>query len=225
MPWFKVPAVLLLTASILSAQDVPEKSAEKSAEPTKVKSGTPPPAQPAPAQPQTQQPTTPSQPVSEEELAKPESDRGDEGLLRQQPQQFGFRDPNRDQLKQKIENALRNDPTLRGAQIVLNIGADTIDVSGNADNSKQRVAARRIVQSFAGNLRVRERISVAGASPTPAPAPNAATNLPAGAPGLQAPSPAQPQPPAQRDVDPPAQNANRPHSDPKKDGDKSENPR
>jgi hypothetical protein len=147
-----------------------------------------------------------------EQLAKPESDRGDESLLRQPP--LAFRNPDREKLKQRIESALSKESSLSGAQLTLNVSDDAIDISGNATTNRQRLAARRIVQSFAGNMRVRERISVAGASPVPvktgavtAPSPA----LPAGAPGPQA-------KPRERD-------ANTPHSDPKRDGDKSENPR
>jgi hypothetical protein len=147
-----------------------------------------------------------------EELAKPESDRGGEPLLRQPP--LEFRNPDREKLKQRIESALSKESSLSGAQLTLNVSDDAIDITGNANTNRQRLAARRIVQSFAGNMRVRERISVAGASPVPArtgavtvPGPA----LPAGAPGPQT-KPLEPY-------------AKTPNPDPKKDGDKSENPR
>jgi hypothetical protein len=186
-----------------SQQMPPDRAAEKSAPAPK------PDAKPAtaPSQPQT---PVPSQ--AQTDIAKPESDRGDEGVARQQPEALGFRNPNREQLQQKIQNALRNDPTLQGAMFTVNIGEDAIDLSGNANTAKQRLAARRIVQSFAGNLKVRERINVAGATPAPgAPQPNGSVAKPAG-PGANA-------------DEPPPTDSNRPHNDPKKDGDKSENPR
>jgi hypothetical protein len=70
--------------------------------------------------------------------------------------------PNADELRNRIETALRREPSLSNATIVLNISDDTIDISGNANTPKERITARRIVQSFAGNRRVRERITVAG---------------------------------------------------------------
>jgi hypothetical protein len=136
-------------------------------------------------------------------------------VLRQQPEALGFRNPNRDQLQQKIQNALRNDPNLQGSAFTVNIGEDAIDVSGNAQTPKQRLAARRIVQSFAGNLRVRERINVAGASAAPG-QPEISNKM--GQPTAPGQAAAQPD-------DQPRDNAGHPHNDPKKDGDKSENPR
>ncbi|MCU1283865.1 MAG: hypothetical protein JWO13_215 [Acidobacteriales bacterium] len=67
-----------------------------------------------------------------------------------------------DQLHERIDNALRNEPTLSGSNLTVNVGDDSIDVTGTATSNKERVTARRIVQSFAGNRRVRERITVRG---------------------------------------------------------------
>jgi hypothetical protein len=70
--------------------------------------------------------------------------------------------PNAEELRNRIETALRREPSLSSTNIVLNISDDTIDITGNANTPKERITARRIVQSFAGNRRVRERITVAG---------------------------------------------------------------
>jgi hypothetical protein len=214
----RVPAALIVVCVCASAQQQPsqqmppDRSVEKSAPAPKPETN-PAPA-PTPAPPSTQ-PATPPQ-AEQTEIAKPESDRGDEGVLRQQPQALGFRNPNREQLQQKIHNALRTDPTLQGARFTVNISEDAIDLSGNANTPKQRLTARRIVQSFAGNLRVRERISVAGASPAPG-QPDANNQL--GKETVPGQAPAKPE------EDEPAPSTNRTHNDPKKDGDKSENPR
>lgn len=74
--------------------------------------------------------------------------------------------PSADVLRNRIETALRREPSLSNANIVLNISDDTIDITGNANTPKERITARRIVQSFAGNRRVRERIAVAGITRT-----------------------------------------------------------
>jgi hypothetical protein len=217
----RISAALILVCLCASAQQQPptqmppDRAVEKTVPPSKPEAtpGTKAPAAP-PAAPATQQSVAPSQSATPE-IAKPESDRGDESVLRQQPETLGFRNPNREQLQQKIQNALRSDPNLQGSLFTVNIGEDAIDLSGNAQTPKQRLAARRIVQSFAGNLRVRERISVAGASPAPG-RPEISNQI--GRP--PAPGQAAGQPEDQPQVD-----ANRPHNDPKKDGDKSENPR
>jgi hypothetical protein len=76
--------------------------------------------------------------------------------------------PNAQELRNRIETALRREPSLSNANLVLNISDDTIDITGNANTPKERITARRIVQSFAGNRRVRERIAVAGITRTEA---------------------------------------------------------
>jgi osmotically-inducible protein OsmY len=121
---------------------------------------------------------------------------------------LAFSDPDREQLRQRIETALHNEPSLSGTQLTVNISDNAIDLSGNTNTNKQRLAARRIVQSFAGNMRVRERITVASASPAKG---SNVAETPPGTSGAVA---------KQREQDP-----NLPHTDPKKDGDKSQNPR
>lgn len=160
-------------------------------------------------------PSVPAQKPSEP-LAKPESDRGDERVLRQPA--LTFSNPDRDQLRLRIETALRNESSLAGTRLTVNVSDDAIDVSGNADTNKQRLAARRIVQSFAGNMRVRERISVAGASPAKSTADPPSKSLPAvSMPGASA-TQQQREPAARTEL-------KNPPPDPKKEGDKSEDPR
>lgn len=128
--------------------------------------------------------------------------------------------PSADELRKRIEAALRREPSLSGANIMLNISDDTIDITGTANTPKERLAARRIVQSFAGNRRVRERITVAGITRKADEAAPMGTPQPPAAAGSQ-PS-AQPQDqPEQRD----SQDANRVKKDPEKHGDQSDRPR
>lgn len=126
--------------------------------------------------------------------------------------------PGADELRAKIEAALRREPSLSNTNISLNISDDTIDISGNANSPKERLAARRIVQSFAGNRKVRERINVAGVGrPTDESVP-AGTPRPANQPGAQT-APSTPPKPDEAD------NPNRPKTDPAKQGDASGTPR
>jgi hypothetical protein len=116
-----------------------------------------------------------------------------------------------EQLHQRIEAALHSEPTLSGSNLNVNVSDDAIDLSGTVNSSKERLTARRIVQSFAGNRRVRERVTVAGggarnASPNPNAQPNGK----------------EPNTPAEKSE---VQNANRPITDPAKHGDQSEEPR
>jgi hypothetical protein len=119
-----------------------------------------------------------------------------------------------EQLHERIEAALHSEPTLSGSNLTVNVSDDAIDLSGTVNSSKERLTARRIVQSFAGNRRVRERVTVAGGG-----ARNANPN-PSAQPNEKDPNP--PNPPGQKSE---VQNANRPITDPARHGDQSEEPR
>jgi len=126
--------------------------------------------------------------------------------------------PGADELRARIEAALRREPSLSNTNISLNISDDTIDITGNANSPKERLAARRIVQSFAGNRKVRERINVAGVSrPNDESAP-AGTPRPANQPSART-APSTPPKPDE------AEDPNRPKSDPAAQGDASGKPR
>jgi len=121
------------------------------------------------------------------------------------------------QLRERIMAALKNNAQLGRANLAVNISDDAIDLTGNADTNRERQIARRIVQSFAGNRKVIERISVAGAAPQSTEAktqPQIA--LPENAPGA-------PKPEGNIETKPP--DPSKPMTDPKKDGDRSEKPR
>lgn len=189
-----------------------------------------PPARP-PANPQ-QAPTTPTQPqprtvATPADIEKPESAAGatkaapaPKPLAPEPNANAGALSPvqpGADELRAKIEAALRREPSLSNTNITLNISDDTIDITGNANSPKERLAARRIVQSFAGNRRVRERISVAGMSrPNDESLPNGTPRPPNGS-AQSAP----PNPPKPDEAGP----ANKPKTDPEKHGDASDKPR
>ena len=73
-------------------------------------------------------------------------------------------------LKGQIENALRNDAQVGSSKLNVNVTDTTIELSGNVPTGKERTAAYRIVQSFAFNRRVQDRMTVTGrgnAGPVP----------------------------------------------------------
>lgn len=65
-----------------------------------------------------------------------------------------------DALQTEIENAYSKEPTLANSSVVVKVTASEIDLSGKAENSKQKETARRIAQSYANNRRVVDKISV-----------------------------------------------------------------
>jgi hypothetical protein len=228
---------LALTTAVAGAQEnpgqmgtTPQPSATNpanTAQPQKAQ--TPPAQQRAISQ---QAPTTPTQPqprtTAPDEIEKPESAAGatktapaPKPLTAEPNTNAGALSPvqpGADELRAKIEAALRREPSLSNSNISLNISDDTIDITGSANSPKERLAARRIVQSFAGNRKVRERISVAGVSRSNEESLPAGTPRPANQGNAQS-APSTPPKPDEAD------NANRPKSDPEKHGDASGTPR
>lgn len=65
-------------------------------------------------------------------------------------------------LQNQIQNALQNEPTLRNDNLNVNVTDSTIELSGSVQTGKEKQTAQRIASSFAGNRRVRDRITVSG---------------------------------------------------------------
>jgi hypothetical protein len=74
--------------------------------------------------------------------------------------------PSTAELRQKLTNALRNDPALNGSSVVATVTDDSISLTGSVRTAKDRITARRIAESFATNRKVTEKISVAGSAAT-----------------------------------------------------------
>lgn len=68
-------------------------------------------------------------------------------------------------LQGQIQNALRNEPTLSNNNVHVTVSEDLIDVSGAVANGKEKLTAKRIVQSYAGNRKVKDHLTVKGHSP------------------------------------------------------------
>jgi len=65
-------------------------------------------------------------------------------------------------LQSQIQNALQNEPTLRNNSLSVNVTDNTIELGGAVQNGKEKQTAHRIASSFAGNRRVKDRITVGG---------------------------------------------------------------
>jgi osmotically-inducible protein OsmY len=85
-------------------------------------------------------------------------------------------------LQSQIQNALQNEPTLHNDSLSVNVTDNTIELGGAVQTGKEKQTAHRIASSFAGNRRVKDRITVSGrgtASSSPNSSPlggNAASN-------------------------------------------------
>jgi osmotically-inducible protein OsmY len=65
-------------------------------------------------------------------------------------------------LQGQIQNALQNEPTLRNDNVNVTVTDSTIELSGTVQNGKEKETARRIASSFAGNRRVKDRVTLSG---------------------------------------------------------------
>ena len=68
-------------------------------------------------------------------------------------------------LQKQIQTALKHEPTLANDHINATVAGDTIQLTGDVASGKERQTALRIAQSFAGNRRVVDRMTVAGQGP------------------------------------------------------------
>ncbi len=77
-------------------------------------------------------------------------------------------------LQSQIQNALQNEPTLHNDSLSVNVTDNTIELGGSVQTGKEKQTAHRIASSFAGNRRVKDRITVSGRG-TASSSPNSST--------------------------------------------------
>ena len=66
------------------------------------------------------------------------------------------------ELEGQIQNALNKEPTLTGDSTHVTVTPDSIELSGNVNTSKEKLTASRIVQSYAGNKKVLNHLTIGG---------------------------------------------------------------
>lgn len=75
-------------------------------------------------------------------------------------------------LKGQLESAFQAEPTLTGSNIQVSVSDTTVELSGSVPSGKEKVTAKRIAQSYAGNRKVVDKMTVSGhgnAAPNPGP--------------------------------------------------------
>lgn len=82
----------------------------------------------------------------------------------QQPA-FGLTTVDTASLASRINSALKNDPTLANNNVMVNVGDQGVEVTGTVDTGKEKLTAMRIAQSYAGNFKVVDRVTLAGHAP------------------------------------------------------------
>ena len=66
-------------------------------------------------------------------------------------------------LQSRIQRSLKRENL---SNIIVNVSGNNIEISGTVPTSKEKGMAKRIAQSFAGNMKVVDRITVSGPSPS-----------------------------------------------------------
>lgn len=79
-------------------------------------------------------------------------------------------------LQSQIQNALKNEPTLSNDSINVAVTDDAIDLTGSVATGKEKQTAKRIVQSYAGNRKVTDHLTVSGKGQDNMSTPSSTTN-------------------------------------------------
>jgi|SRR5579859_5902088 len=99
-------------------------------------------------------------------------------------------------IQMQIQNALQKEPTLSNDNLTVSVTDDAIELNGTVASSKEKQTAKRIAQSYAGNRKVKEHLTVSGQGSDNKNPDSNTTNPPSSTPSTM----------------PPDQNSNRPPS-------------
>jgi hypothetical protein len=67
-------------------------------------------------------------------------------------------------LKGQLDQAYQSEPSLSGSTIQVDVSDTTIQLTGSVPTGKEKTTAKRIAQSYAGNRKVVEKLTVTGKS-------------------------------------------------------------
>ncbi len=65
-------------------------------------------------------------------------------------------------LQSRIQDALRNEPTLGSSHVTVNVTESTIELAGTVGSGKDKQTAERVAQSFDGNRQMKDNLVVTG---------------------------------------------------------------
>jgi osmotically-inducible protein OsmY len=65
-------------------------------------------------------------------------------------------------LKGQLDQAYQSEPTLVGSSIQVDVTDSAIQLTGSVPTGKEKTTAKRIAQSYAGNRKVVEKLTVSG---------------------------------------------------------------
>jgi hypothetical protein len=170
-------AVAQSTADQTSPQNAPGQTSPSGAQNSPGMTGTANPANPTPTtanpNPATPDPTAPTtdKPVPPPQQQRPE---GQSPSLPQGSAPMPTSNvTDSATLKGQLDQAYQSEPTLAGSSIQVDVTDSAIQLTGSVPTGKEKTTAKRIAQSYAGNRKVVEKLTVSGrGNPSGAPAQN-----------------------------------------------------
>ncbi len=84
------------------------------------------------------------------------------GAMTQEQGAAGTAAASDEKMRQDINTALKNEPTLSNANVSVNVTSDRIILTGSVPTGKDRQTAKRIAQSYAGGREVVDKLTVTG---------------------------------------------------------------
>jgi osmotically-inducible protein OsmY len=70
-------------------------------------------------------------------------------------------------VQMQIQNALQKEPTLSNDSITVAVSDDAIELNGTVATSKEKQTAKRIAQSYAGNRKIKDHLTVSASNQGP----------------------------------------------------------
>lgn len=81
-------------------------------------------------------------------------------------------------IQMQIQNALQKEPTLSSDNINVSVSDDAIELNGTVASGKEKQTAKRIAQSYAGNRKVKDHLTVSGQGSNDNKTPDSTTSTP-----------------------------------------------
>ncbi len=81
-------------------------------------------------------------------------------------------------IQMQIQNALQKEPTLSNDNINVSVSDDAIELNGTVASGKEKQTAKRIAQSYAGNRKVKDHLTVSGQGANDNKNPDSSTSTP-----------------------------------------------
>jgi hypothetical protein len=170
MKRFLALPLLALATTVAAAQSTPDPQQASPSQNPPGQTSVPTTADPSPTTPDPTAPTT-DKPIPAPQQQKPE---GQSPSLPQGSAPLPSSNvADSASLKGQLDQAYQSEPSLSGSSIQVDVSEAAIQLTGSVPTGKEKTTAKRIAQSYAGNRKVVEKLTVTGKSnSSPAPPAN-----------------------------------------------------